>query len=100
MSTQNTVWVTLGVIFAIILAVFAFYMIDVDQTQEARLPDVEVTGGQMPKFDAETGSVDVGSRPTTVPVPKVTVEEETVNVPTVEINPPPRDNPADNRTGG
>jgi hypothetical protein len=58
---------------------FAFYMIDIDQTQEAQLPEVTVEGGQAPEFDAEVGDVDVDSE---------TVE---VEVPTLEVEPPKDD---------
>ncbi|MBP0483188.1 hypothetical protein [Sagittula salina] len=70
----------IGAVIAAIIAViaigFGIYMIDVDQTQEARMPEVNVEGGQMPEFDADVGDVDV-------------VEEEvTVEVPKVEVTPP------------
>ena len=74
-----------GTIFAAIIAVivlgFAVYMIDIDQTQEARLPDVDVQveGGQAPEFDADVGDVKVGEE---------TVE---VEVPTLEVEPPAED---------
>ncbi len=47
---------------------------DVDQTKEAELPEVEVTGGQVPEFDVETADVDVGTKETTVEVPDVDVK--------------------------
>lgn len=47
---------------------------DVDQTKEAELPEVEVTGGQMPEFDVETADVDIGTKKTTVEVPDVDVK--------------------------
>ncbi len=79
---------------------FGIYMVDVDQTEEARLPDVEVTieGGQMPAFDAEVGSVSVDEEQVDVTVPKVKVvtEEETVNVPTLKVTPPEEDSIAQN----
>lgn len=46
---------------------------DVDQTQEGELPDVEVTGGQMPEYDVETADVDVGTEEKTVEVPDVDI---------------------------
>ena len=46
---------------------------DVDQTQEGEMPEVEVTGGQMPEFDVETADVDVGTKETTVEVPDVDI---------------------------
>lgn len=46
---------------------------DVDQTEEGEMPDVEVSGGNMPEFDVETADVDVGTKTTTVEVPTVDV---------------------------
>lgn len=50
---------------------------DVEQTEEAELPevDVEAEGGNMPEYDVDTADVDV------------TTEERTVEVPEVEIDP-------------
>ena len=83
-----------AIIAAVVLAVvvaFGFYFFDVDQTQEARLPDVDVTveGGQAPKFDVQAGSVEVGTEEKTVLVPKVVMEEEQITVPTVDVEPAP-----------
>lgn len=89
MKTASTI---IGAIAVVALAVLAFYMIDIDQTQEAALPDVDVTveGGQMPKFEAEVGSIDVVEEEVTVEVPnvEVTMEEETVTVPSLEVTTP------------
>lgn len=52
---------------------------DVDQTEEAELPEVNVEGGNMPEFDVETADVDVGT------------EEVTVDVPTVDVDMPDAD---------
>jgi hypothetical protein len=46
---------------------------DVDQTEEAELPDVTVEGGNMPEFDVETADVDIGTKETTVEVPDVEI---------------------------
>ena len=82
-----------GAIVAAVVVAGAFYFLDVDQTREAKLPEVEVdvnvTEGQTPKFKVETGSVDVGTTEKTVLVPKVVMEEETVTVPTVSVEPAP-----------
>ncbi len=62
---------------------------EVDQTQEAKAPDVDVnaTGGQLPEFDVDAKEVVVGTTESNVAVPDVDVEtkETTVKVPTVEI---------------
>ncbi|WP_189495032.1 hypothetical protein [Algimonas arctica] len=96
--------------------VAGLYLVDLDQTQEARLPDVDVqvSEGQMPKFDVDVADVSVGSREVDVEVPTVGVETktktieievpvdvdagtstETVKVPTIDIDRPAEDNPAD-----
>ena len=84
-----------GAAAAIALAVVGFYMVDIDQTQETRLPDVDVSveGGQLPKFDAEVGSIELTEEEVTVEVPEVevTMEEETVTVPGISITPPSND---------
>ena len=54
---------------------------DVDQTKEGEMPDVDVSanGGQMPEFDVDAAEVKVGT------------ENKTVEVPTVEVDPPKDD---------
>lgn len=62
----------------------------VEQTQEGKLPEVEATGGQLPKFDVQGPEVKVTSSPTTVDVPdvKVTTKPTTVEVPDVDVKTP------------
>jgi hypothetical protein len=52
---------------------------DVEQTEEGEMPEVEgmptVEGGDMPEYDVEGPDVDVGT------------EEQTVEVPTVDVDP-------------
>ena len=69
-----------GMIIAAIAAVavlaFGIYMIDIDQTEEARLPDVDVSveGGNMPEFDAKVGEIETGTKEVTVTVPTVDIQ--------------------------
>ena len=65
-----------GVLVAIAVVAFAIYMIDIDQTEEARLPDVEVNveGGNMPEFEAKTGEIETGTKEVTVEVPTVDIK--------------------------
>ena len=74
----------------IAVGALAIYMIDVDQTREARLPDVDVTvsNGQLPEWDATVGNIELTEETTTVPVPELTIEEKEVTVPSLEITPP------------
>lgn len=46
---------------------------DVEQTEEGELPEVSVEGGNMPEYDVDAADVTVG------------VEEETVEVPTLDV---------------
>lgn len=89
---MKTTTAILGVIAAAAVVGFGIYMIDIDQTEEARLPDVDVSveGGNLPEFDAEVGSIEVGSTEETVTVPdvEITTQEATVTVPTLDINAP------------
>jgi hypothetical protein len=55
--------------------------LDINQTREAKAPQVTATsngvtakGGQAPGFDVQTGSVKVGTTETKVKVPAVVVE--------------------------
>jgi len=63
---------------AVVLSVSAC---DVDQTKEGKLPEVEVnaSGGQMPEFDVDGPTVNVGT------------EKKTIDVPTVEVDGPKDD---------
>jgi len=62
-------------ITAVLVAPFALGLAacDVDQTKEAKMPEVEVKSGQMPAYDVEAADVDVGTKETTVTVPTVDV---------------------------
>ncbi|MEM8525655.1 MAG: hypothetical protein AAGG68_13520 [Bacteroidota bacterium] len=80
--------------YLFVLFIFSLFMwnCDVDQTQKAEMPevDVDVTEGQMPKFDVDWADVDVTTRTKTVEVPKVVVvmEEEEIEVPVIDVNMP------------
>ncbi|SHH02198.1 hypothetical protein [Cognatishimia maritima] len=65
-----------AVIAGVLVLAFGIYMIDIDQTQETRLPDVDVSveGGQLPEFDADVGDIEVGTKEVTVEVPTVDVQ--------------------------
>ncbi|MGI8612144.1 MAG: hypothetical protein ACR2KH_07755 [Sphingomicrobium sp.] len=60
---------------------FAFAACDVDQTKEGEMPDVDInaSGGQLPEYNVEGPTVNVGT------------ENKTVEVPTVDIDPPKED---------
>ena len=97
-SGKKFTTIIVGVLVVVALSVFAIYFVDVDQTKETRLPDVEVkiNEGQMPKFDVDVGKVEVGSTKVDVPVPEVKVKDKTIELPTLDITPPKQDNAANN----
>ena len=64
------------------VACLALTACDVDQTKEGDMPEVEVnaSGGQLPEFDVDGPSVNVGT------------ETKTVEVPTLDVDAPKDDN--------
>ncbi len=52
---------------------------DVKKTEEGKLPDVDVQGGQAPNYDVDSGDVDVGT------------EKKEITVPTVDADTPAQD---------
>lgn len=88
---MKTTTIVIAAVAAIAVVGAAAYMIDIDQTQEARLPDVsiDVEEGALPAFEVNTGSISVGEETVAVEVPKVevTTETEMVKVPTLSIEP-------------
>ena len=68
------------IIVGVVIAVFAFGLVKVDQ----------ISPGKAPVFDVSTATVDVGKSEKTVKVPTIDVgsKDETVTVPTVTVDPP------------
>ncbi|WP_414621339.1 hypothetical protein [Calothrix sp. CCY 0018] len=62
----------------------------VEKEQAARLPEVNIEPGRLPEYDIEGPDVKVGVTKRTVTVPKVIVvqEQETVEVPYIDVNLP------------
>lgn len=64
----------------------------VDQTQEARTPDVDVAvdPGRWPEYDVSWADIEVGTSERTITVPVVRVDKETrrITVPYIDVNPP------------
>lgn len=84
---SNTGTIILGVIVAAAVVVgllFAtgFWTADV---KEGALPEVSVKGGDLPAVDVDSKKVVVGTKETTVDVPKVETEEKKIDVPVVGV---------------
>ena len=52
------------------------------------MPRLAVEGGKLPSVAADVGSVDLGTKKTTVDVPKVETSKKTVEVPTLSVTKP------------
>ncbi len=80
-----------------ILVLLGYTSCDIDQTQEGKLPeidvDIETEAGRLPAFDVDWADVNVGTRTTTIKVPKVRVvmEEEEVEIPYIDVDMPDAD---------
>ncbi len=81
----------LGVTLLAILLLASLGACRVRQTEEGKLPDVEVTGGEMPKYDVDTAEVDVSTSTATITTPDVDISTETtkVTIPDVDVKMPP-----------
>ncbi len=81
-------------LLAAALAVF-LTACDVEKTQEGEMPDVdvEVEGGQAPKYDVDAPDVDVSTEEKEVEVPDVDVdmEKKKVTVPDIDVDMPDDD---------
>jgi hypothetical protein len=59
----------IAIIVLLLIIAVATGFLNLNQTKEARLPEVQVQGGQAPAFDANVGAVDVGTKNETIKVP-------------------------------
>jgi hypothetical protein len=75
----------------------------VRQTREAKAPEVEVKGGQLPEYDVDTADVVISTTPRDITVPDVDVDvkgrETTVRVPKVDVIPPGESRDEDDNEG-
>lgn len=70
----RTILVLILVLVVVAGVLMALGFIDIRQTREARLPDVQTEGGQMPAFDVDTPDVDVTTKNETVRVPDISID--------------------------
>lgn len=62
----------------------------IEKEQAARLPEVNIEPGRLPEYDIKGPDVNVGVTKRTITVPKVVVvqEQQTVNVPYIDVDLP------------
>jgi hypothetical protein len=63
----------------------------VTKTQDGKMPDVEVKGGQLPKYEVKGPTVDVKTKTKEINVPSdvtVTTKKKEIKVPEVSVTPP------------
>jgi hypothetical protein len=84
---SRTVLILLAIAALVLLVLFATGILDMNQTKEGKLPDVDVSaqGGQAPAFDVDAKEVVVGTKESNISVPDVDVKskEATVDVPVI-----------------
>lgn len=67
----------MNILHKLVIAGFAIASLaacEVEKTQEGEMPDVEVSGGQVPKYDVDGPDVEVGTKKKEVTVPTVDVD--------------------------
>ena len=76
-----------AIVLVLAIAAFAFGLVNINQAQETKMPQVAVKGGQAPAFDVSTARVEVGSKTTNVDVPTVSVDsrKEAIDVPVIDV---------------
>lgn len=89
-KTNNMGWlIALLIVVGLVVAAFAFKLINIDQTQSGSLPTVKVdtAGGSLPKFNVDTAKVDVGTKNAEIVTPTVDVGTKKTNIalPTVSV---------------
>jgi hypothetical protein len=77
----------LAIIVAIAIIAVATGFVNLHGTSGS-LPQVAVSGGQLPTVQANMGSIDVGTKTKDVDMPKVDTVTKQVEVPTVAVHKP------------
>lgn len=80
-----TIVAVVAIVVVALLFLTGFWSADV--TKKGALPSVDVSakGGSLPDVDLDSKKVVAGTKATTVEVPKVKTEKETISVPVIGI---------------
>lgn len=80
---------TIAIIVAVALLIVALLFLTgfwrVNTSGELKAPEVSVKGGEVPKVDVDSKKIVVGTKSTTVDVPKVETEKKSIDVPVVGV---------------
>ena len=84
----RTIAIVLAIVAIVVVALFATGFWSAKVTKDGELPSVDISakGGELPKVDLDSRRIEVGTKDTTVDVPKVTTEKEKVAVPVVGVS--------------
>ncbi len=79
--------IALVIIVAMVVAAFAFKLVNIDQLTSGSAPKVAVEGGSLPTFKVDTAKVNVGTKEAKITTPTVSVGTKTtgIDVPTVSV---------------
>ncbi len=87
---KTLLYLVVAVVVIGVIAVWTGFL-NINQTQEAELPEVTVEGGQLPAAEVETGEIAVGTETTEVEVPDIDIDVDTetkeIETPTIELVP-------------
>ncbi len=79
----------LGLIILLVVVVigilFATGFFSANVTNEGELPEVSVDAGSLPGVDVDSKEVVVGTKETTVEVPTIDTQKETIDVPVIGV---------------
>lgn len=93
---MRAILILVGIAALAVIVLSSLGMLSIEQQQGMSLPRVSLNaeGGQLPKFKAETGSIDIGTTNTSVEVPTMEMKNKSVSVPTIQVKPAPGASPA------
>lgn len=77
--------VALLIVVALVVAAFAFKLINIDQLSSGSAPRVAVSGGSLPTFKVDTAKIDVGTKQEEIETPTIGTKQTGVDVPTITV---------------
>ena len=81
----KTIAIIVVIALLIVAALFFTGFWRLNTSGEFKAPQVSVKGGELPNVDVDSKKVVVGTKETTVDVPKVETEKKTIDVPVVGV---------------